>query len=67
MASKNQMDDQFARLEEAHLKYLEAAQIDLNNNQMEAIYLDEPSQDWEEACRMYGEYVKTRKQLELST
>ena len=43
------MDDQFSKLEEAHLKYLEAAQVDLDDNQEEANYLNQPSQDWEDA------------------
>ena len=32
LASKNRRDDRFSKLEEAHLKYLEAAQIDLDKN-----------------------------------
>ena len=47
--SKNQMDERFSKLEEAHLKYLEAAQIDIDDNQEEANYLVQPGQDWENA------------------
>ena len=43
LALKNQMDDQFSKLEEAHLKYLEAAQVDLDDNQEEANYLNQSS------------------------
>ena len=43
LASKNGMDDRFLKLEEAHLKYLEAAQVDLDDNQEEANYLNQPS------------------------
>ena len=31
-AAKDQMDDQYSKLEEGHLKYLEAAQIDTDDN-----------------------------------
>ena len=60
LASKNRMDHQFAKLEEAHLKYLEAAQVDIDNNQEEANYLNQPSQDWKDAHKKYGDLLKEK-------
>ena len=66
LASKNQMDDQFSKLEEAHLNYLEAAQVDFDENQDEANYLNHPNQDWNDARKMYGDFLKERKQLKVN-
>ena len=52
-------------MEEAHLKYLEAAQVNIEDNQEEADYLIQPNQEWEDAHKMYGDFMKDRKQLEL--
>ena len=45
LASKNQMDDRFSKLEEAHLNNLEATQVDFDDSQEEANYISQPSQD----------------------
>ena len=66
MASKNQMEEQFSKLEEACLKYLEAGQVDINENQEEANYLNEPNQDWKDACKIYGDFLKEGKQLKVN-
>ena len=66
MASKNLMDKQFSKLEEAHLNYLEAAQVDFDENQDEANYLNHPNQDWNDARKMYGDFLKERKQLKVN-
>ena len=59
------MDDQFSKLEEAHLKYLEAAQIDIDDDPEEASYLNQPYQELDDVCKVYGDFLKDRKQLEL--
>ena len=51
-------------MEEAHLKYLEAAQVDLDDNQEEANYLNQPSQDWEDAHKTYGDFLKEKSNME---
>ena len=43
LASKSQMEEQFPKLKEACLKYLEACQVDINGNQEEANYLNQPN------------------------
>ena len=66
LASKSQMEEQFSKLEEACLKYLEARQVDINENQDEANYLNEPNQDWKDACKIYGDFLKEGKQLKVN-
>ena len=66
MASKNLMDKQFSKLEEANLKYLEAAQVDFDENQEEANYLNQPNQDWNDAHKMHGDFLKEGKQLKVN-
>ena len=65
MASKNQMEEQFSKLEEACLKFLEAGQVDINENQEEANYLNQPNQDWKYSRKIYGDFLKERKQLKV--
>ena len=64
LASKNTMDDWFSKLEEAHLKYLEAAQVNIDDNQKEANYLNQPGREWEDAHKMYGDFLKERSDME---
>ena len=51
-------------MEKAHLKYQEAAQVDLDNNQEEANYLNQPSQDCEDAHKTYGDFLKEKSNME---
>ena len=51
-------------MEEAHLKYLEAAQVDINGNQEEANYLNRPSQDCDDAHKMYEDFLKEKSIME---
>ena len=66
LASKSQMEEQFSKLDEACLKYLGAGQVDNNENQEKANYLNQPNQYWKDAHKIYGDFLKERKQLKVN-
>ena len=43
---------------QTHLKYLEATQVDIDDNQEEANYLVQPGQDWQNAHKAYADFLK---------
>ena len=54
-------------MEQVHLKYLEAAQLDIDDNQEEDNYLNQPNEDWKEAQKMDPILQRTFSQLSSGT
>ena len=52
----------FSDLEKANTSYLVVAEIDIDENQKEAAYLDQPHQDLSDALFTYGEFMERKEE-----